>query len=122
MNYKALLPFQLTICGIDELACHCAGDVTHVLSILDPGWPELEPLSIFDVNRRLRLHFHDVIEARSGEEGIQLFKSEKVDVVILNYWMSGMKGTAVASELKSINPAVPIIVLSGMSDLPGEAS
>ena len=66
MNYKALPPFQLTICGIDELACHCAGDVTHVLSILDPGWPELEPLSIFDVNRRLRLHFHDVIEARPG--------------------------------------------------------
>jgi CheY-like chemotaxis protein len=36
--------------------------------------------------------------------------------------MSGMKGTAVASELKRINPAVPIIVLSGMSDLQGEAS
>ncbi len=29
-----------------------------------------------------------------------------------------MKGTTVAAELKRINPAVPIIVLSGMSDLP----
>jgi len=28
----------------------------------------------------------------------------------------------VASELKRINPNVPIIVLSGMLDLPGEAS
>jgi FixJ family two-component response regulator len=42
--------------------------------------------------------------------------------VILDYWMSGMKGTTVASELKRINPTVPIIVLSGMSDLPGEAA
>ena len=36
--------------------------------------------------------------------------------------MSGMKGTAVASELKRINPAVPIMVLSGVSELPGEAA
>jgi PAS domain S-box-containing protein len=65
---------------------------------------------------------HRVIEARSGEEGIQLFKSLKVDAVILDYWMSGMKGTAVASELKRINPDVPIIMVSGMADLPGEAA
>jgi signal transduction histidine kinase len=65
---------------------------------------------------------HRVLEARSGPEGIRLFKSEKVDAVILDYWMSGMKGTTVAAELKRINPTVPIIVLSGMSDLPGEAA
>jgi signal transduction histidine kinase len=65
---------------------------------------------------------HRVLEARSGPEGIRLFQSEKVDAVILDYWMSGMKGTTVASELKRINPTVPVIVLSGMSDLPGEAA
>jgi CheY-like chemotaxis protein len=74
--------------------------------------------------RRLLLESagHRVLEARSGLEGIELFQREKVDAVILDYWMSGMKGTTVASELKRINPAVPIIVLSGMSDLPGEAA
>jgi response regulator RpfG family c-di-GMP phosphodiesterase len=65
---------------------------------------------------------HRVIQARSGEEGIKLFRTEKVAAVILDYWMSGMKGTVVASELKRINPAVPIIVLSGVADLPGEAA
>ena len=51
--------------------------------------------------RRLLLESagYRVIEARSGAEGIQLFGSEKVDVVILDYWMSGMKGTTVAAEL-----------------------
>jgi CheY-like chemotaxis protein len=63
-----------------------------------------------------------VIAAHSGVQGLQIFQSEKVDAVILDYWMSGMKGTAVAAALKRINPAIPIVVLSGMWDLPGEAS
>ncbi len=62
MDSEALVPFQLTICGIEELAGHCEAGVTHVLSILDPGWPEPEALSTFAVNRRLKLRFHDVIE------------------------------------------------------------
>ena len=61
-----LMPFQVTICGIEELAGHCAGGITHVLSILDPCWPEPEPLIGFDINRRLRLRFHDVIESQPG--------------------------------------------------------
>jgi predicted protein tyrosine phosphatase len=63
---QALVPFRVTICGIDELAFHCPGNVTHVLSILDPGWPEPEPLNTFDVTRRLKLRFHDIIEAQPG--------------------------------------------------------
>ena len=62
MAENQLMPFQVTICGIDELEGHCAGGVTHVLSILDPGWPEPDWLSRFDINRRLRLRFHNVME------------------------------------------------------------
>ena len=59
-------PLRVTICGLDELAGHCALGVTHVLSILDPGWPEPEPLRDFELSRRLKLNFHDVIEAEPG--------------------------------------------------------
>jgi predicted protein tyrosine phosphatase len=59
-------PLRLTICGLDELAGSCVPGVTHVLSLLDPGWPEPEPLRDFDLNRRLKLHFHDVIEPAPG--------------------------------------------------------
>jgi len=59
-------PLRVTICGLDELADHCALGVTHVLSILDPGWPEPEPLRDFELSRRLKLNFHDVIEAEPG--------------------------------------------------------
>ena len=65
------MPFRLTICGIDEIAGHCSPgavpEVTHVLSLLDPGWPEPEPIRNFDLDRRLRLHFHDIIEPTPGE-------------------------------------------------------
>jgi predicted protein tyrosine phosphatase len=61
-----LARFQVTICGLDELAGHCAGGVSHVLSILDPGWPEPDSLSGFGLERRLKLRFHDIIEAHPG--------------------------------------------------------
>jgi predicted protein tyrosine phosphatase len=62
----APMPLKLTICGLEELAGCCAPGVTHLLSILDPGWPEPEPIRDFDLNRRLKLNFHDVIEPVPG--------------------------------------------------------
>jgi predicted protein tyrosine phosphatase len=63
---RRLVPFQLTICGIGELGSHCAGGVTHVLSILDPGWPDPEAFGAFEAHRRLELRFHDVIDSQPG--------------------------------------------------------
>jgi predicted protein tyrosine phosphatase len=62
----ASLPFKLTICGLDELDWQCVPGITHVLSILDPGWPEPQQLRHFNFNRRLKLNFHDVIEPVAG--------------------------------------------------------
>ena len=52
---------RLTICGIDELAGHSTGQVTHVLSILDPGYPEPDAFAAYDPHHRLTLRFHDII-------------------------------------------------------------
>lgn len=51
----------LTICGLDELDSHCAAGVTHVLSILDPGYPEPPAFARYDAHHRLTLRFHDII-------------------------------------------------------------
>jgi DNA-binding response OmpR family regulator len=63
---------------------------------------------------------YEVIEARSGREGLSLLESRNVDLVILDYWMAEMNGTATAQEIKRKNPRVPIIMLSGYGELPGE--
>ena len=54
--------FRFTICGIPELGTHCAAGVTHVLSILDPEWPDPPAFAEFAPHRRLALRFHDIID------------------------------------------------------------
>ena len=56
----------LTICGLSELQSHRTRGVTHVLSILDPEWPEPEPFRAYDPHHRTTLNFHDVIEPGPG--------------------------------------------------------
>jgi predicted protein tyrosine phosphatase len=55
-------PFEITVCGIDELAGHGAVGVSHVLSILDPDWPVPPAFGTFGEHERLELRFNDVIE------------------------------------------------------------
>ena len=63
---------------------------------------------------------HEVTEARSGPEGIALFSDRKFDLVIVDYLMNGPNGVEVAQQLKATDPSVPIIILSGYGELPGE--
>jgi predicted protein tyrosine phosphatase len=58
---------KITICGISELGLHCEAGVTHVLSILDPAWPDPEAFRDFPPHRREALRFHDVIEPTQGD-------------------------------------------------------
>jgi predicted protein tyrosine phosphatase len=60
------VPFELTVCGIEELAGHCQVGVSHVLSILDPGYPEPPAFGSFGEHRRLELRFHDIIDETAG--------------------------------------------------------
>jgi len=64
---QASSPYLRTsICGIEELDGHSAAGVTHVLSLLDPGWPEPEAFDAFGEHARLNLRFHDIIDPLPG--------------------------------------------------------
>ena len=56
----------LTVCGLEELEHHGARAVTHVLSILDPDWPDPEAFSAYDPHHRTILRFHDAVEPAPG--------------------------------------------------------
>jgi CheY-like chemotaxis protein len=58
-----------------------------------------------------------VFTALTGKEGIELFRFQPIDVVILDYWMADMDGLDVAAELKKLNPKTPIVVLSGYTSI-----
>jgi predicted protein tyrosine phosphatase len=53
---------DFAICGLDELIGHQGRGVTHILSILDPEWPDPEAFQAFDPHFRATLRFHDAIE------------------------------------------------------------
>jgi two-component system, OmpR family, copper resistance phosphate regulon response regulator CusR len=61
-----------------------------------------------------------VVAARSAEEGIRIFRTESFNLVVCDYWMPSMNGIAAAREIKRISPSVPLIILSGLSQLPDE--
>jgi predicted protein tyrosine phosphatase len=62
MQTTLLAPdLRLTVCGLDELDSHATAGVTHVLSILDPGFPEPLAFGRYDPHHRLTMRFHDII-------------------------------------------------------------
>lgn len=63
-----------------------------------------------------------VLEARSAGAALEAFRSQHVDAVVMDYWLSGTNGTTVAEEMKRLHPRIPIVMLSGYSSLPGEGA
>jgi predicted protein tyrosine phosphatase len=59
-------PPRLTICGLQELCSFKDAAVTHVLSILDPSYPEPEDFSGYAPHKRLTLRFDDILDPTPG--------------------------------------------------------
>jgi predicted protein tyrosine phosphatase len=70
------VPFDITVCGIEELAGCSDRGVSHVLSLLDPGWPTPDAYAAFSDHRRLDLRFHDAIDPGPG---LRLPEAEDVE-------------------------------------------
>lgn len=61
-----------------------------------------------------------VLTALDGSSGLNLFKDEPVEGVILDYYMPGMDGGQVAVAMRQQRPDVPILLLSAYVNLPAE--
>ncbi|NBC33150.1 MAG: protein-tyrosine-phosphatase [Alphaproteobacteria bacterium] len=62
----ALLPYRLTICGLEELPTAMAAGVSHVISILDPDIPEPAVLQGVLPSDRVTWRFDDIIRTLPG--------------------------------------------------------
>src|SRR4051794_12577386 len=60
-----------------------------------------------------RLKGYDVVLAESGQKGLEVFRRERPDVVVLDLKMPGMNGITVLQHLRNLNPLQPVIVLTG---------
>ncbi|KAF2956861.1 response regulator transcription factor [Marinitoga sp. 38H-ov] len=73
--------------------------------------------SIRDLIRmNLILENFDVITAENGNDGIELFKKENPELVILDLMLPDKDGFEVLKELQSMNYKIPIIILTAKNN------
>lgn len=61
---------------------------------------------------------YNVVGASTGEEGLQMFAVQPIDLVVLDYSMPELNGSAVSEVMKRIKPNVPIILFTGSVGVP----
>lgn len=59
---------------------------------------------------------YDVLVADNGKDGLETFRTEKIDLVIVDYFMPEMNGAEVIRHIRKSNPRLPIILLSGFTE------
>ena len=62
---------------------------------------------------------HKVTVARNGRDGLEALARDKVDLVIVDYVMPHMHGGQVVRAIKQANPKLPVILLSGFTEILG---
>ena len=62
-----------------------------------------------------------VLTSSNAREGLEVFASDAIDAVILDYQMPEMNGELVAAEMRRTKPRVPILMLSGWVSPPESA-
>ncbi len=54
--------------------------------------------------------------ARDGAEGLELLVRHRPDLVILDIDMPGLNGVAVLRKIRSLDPTIPVVMLTGKAD------
>jgi CheY-like chemotaxis protein len=62
----------------------------------------------------LRKHGHEVIEAVSGEEGLELALKEKPDLILMDIQLPGMDGLETTKQIRASEAAdgIPIVAIT----------
>ena len=79
--------------------------------VIDDEKPTLTMFRLF-----LDAYGYDVYTAEKGTEGLEIFKLERPKIVITDVKMPGVDGLTVLQQMKAIDPAVAVIVVTGHGD------
>ena len=69
----------------------------------------------------LRKQGYQVLTAASGPEALKVLDDTDVSLVLTDQMMPVMSGTELAKRVKAIRPGLPVILISGMNELPPDA-
>ena len=65
---------------------------------------------------------YQVVTAGSGDEALEVLDRAKIDLVLSDQMMPGMTGTELTKSVKAMRPAMPVILISGVNEIPEDAS
>lgn len=61
---------------------------------------------------------YEVLTATSGKEALRLADSRSINLVLSDQLMPDMSGTELAQQLKAQFPRLPVVLISGINELP----
>jgi CheY-like chemotaxis protein len=64
---------------------------------------------------------YTVLVAVSAAEALEVLEQHHVDLVLTDQMMPGLVGTELAKRLRATRPSLPIIIVSGMNEIPEDA-
>ncbi len=59
---------------------------------------------------------YQVRHAVSGEEGLDILKGHKVDLLVLDLMLPGISGYEVCRQLRAVDPQLPVLILSARAE------
>ena len=71
-----------------------------------------DPAARESIKLLLTIDRHGVVEAKNGQEALQLFSQAPFDLVIIDYFMPQMKGKELAAYIKLAAPLLPILMVT----------
>jgi len=76
-----------------------------------------EPILRESLKAALETSGYEVLTAKSGEEGLELFQRENPDLVLLDHWLPGMNGDEVLRKIKGEDPETPVIIMTAQGSI-----
>jgi CheY-like chemotaxis protein len=64
---------------------------------------------------------YKVLAAASGKEALALLEQGGIDLVLSDQMMPGMTGTELTRSIKASRSAMPVILISGVNEIPPDA-
>jgi two-component system NtrC family response regulator len=65
---------------------------------------------------------YQVVTASSGMEALEVLKQTNVNLVLSDQMMPGMTGSQLTQSVKTMWPAMPVVLISGVNEIPKDAS
>lgn len=68
------------------------------------------------ISRILSMFFKEVFVANDGNEALEIYQNNKIDVLIIDYVMPNLDGFQTSKIIREFNKKIPIIIVSAYSD------